>query len=444
MPILILLFILNILDRSNIGNAKIAGMSKDLNLQGVDYNNLVTFTFLGYVVTQLPLGFFIAKVSPAVYLSVAAGSWGVVSMCCGFAHTYAAMSGLRFLVGCTEAPFFPGALLILSSYYTRKELPLRIASMYAANSLSNGFGGLLAAAIISGMEGAGGLAGWRWLFIIEGVVTVAIAFGCFFLLPSLPAKTKWLSAEERRLAVWRIAQDTAGDVDDADEVSKWQAVKMVLKDFKILLLILQQTCIACAQSFTYFFPTIVGSLGFSTTGTQLLTAPPYFFAFICSIFAAWSSSRLNEKALHIGIPMVFCAVGNILAITLPFDNIAGRYASMFLMCLGSYVAFNLSWAWISASVPRPRAKRSGAFFLVNALASASHFFTPYMFPSADGPRFLPGGIALAVFCIATASVAITLRFVLRRQNKRLDLLDEQEAPYYGGLEGLPRGYRFIY
>lgn len=91
-----------------------------------------------------------------------------------------------------------------------------------------------------------------------------------------------------------------------------------------MLLVLQQTFISCAQSFTYFFPSIVKSLGYGTNQTLLLTAPPYFFAFILSIVAAWSSSRLNEKTLHIAVPMLICAVGNILAITLPLENKAGR------------------------------------------------------------------------------------------------------------------------
>jgi len=176
-------------------------MSKDLNFGNLDYNNAVLFLFIGYVGMQIPAGFILAKIPPAFFLTGAVCVWGVVSMCCGFIHTVPQMLALRFLVGVAEAvsavstksetrdllrivltrisdgfdrfqPFFPGALLILSSFYTRKELAIRIAIMYSGNSLSNCFGGLLAAAIISGLQGKGGLAGWRWLFILEGAVTV--------------------------------------------------------------------------------------------------------------------------------------------------------------------------------------------------------------------------------------------------------------------------------
>lgn len=138
-------------------------MSTDLNLTGLDYNNIILVMFVGYVMTQIPAGLILARLPAALFLSGAVCAWGIVSLACGFARSVGAMYALRFLVGVCEAPFFPGALLILSSFYTRKELGIRIAIMYSGNSLSNGFGSILAAGIISGMEGKAGLRGWHWL-----------------------------------------------------------------------------------------------------------------------------------------------------------------------------------------------------------------------------------------------------------------------------------------
>lgn len=200
--------------------------------------------------------------------------------------------------------------MILSSFYTRRELAPRIALMYSGNSLANGwgssesrsatsteytfsflsfsrFGGLLASAIISGLEGRAGIAGWRWLcrprravnfgqttadsqfsaaVIIEGTITSLVGMCCYFLLPSVPSKTVWLSEEQRRLAIWRSTIDASGSEDEADDMSRTQAVKLIFKDWKVphfrtapchllmatsslqvLLLILQQTFIACSQ-----------------------------------------------------------------------------------------------------------------------------------------------------------------------------------------------------
>ncbi|KAI5480780.1 mfs transporter [Pseudohyphozyma bogoriensis] len=444
MPVLIILFIFNILDRSNISNAKVAGLSSDLHLTGVQFNNLIVFAFLGYVGLQIPGGFFFAKISPALLLSVAVVLWGAVSLACGFAKTYAEMAVLRVLVGAAESPFFPGALLILSSFYTRKELAPRIALMYSGNTIANGLGGLIASGIISGLNGHSGLDGWRWLFIIEGALTSGVGLACYFLLPSLPSKTKWLSEEERRLSIWRMTVDTSGSNEEEDnlDMTRMQAVRLVLKDWKIMLLIAQQLFIAMSQSFTYFFPSIVQSLGFGTTETLLLTAPPYFFAFFASVGVAFSSARYRETGFHIAIPMVLCFVGNVMAITLPLNQIGARYFSMFLLCAGSYCAFNLSFAWVSSTVPRPRIKRSAALSLVNSLANASHFWTPYMFPGTDAPKYVGGGAALAAFCLVVSSLALTIKFTLRRQNQKLEKFDREGLAYPGALATIPKGYRF--
>ncbi|KAJ9093756.1 hypothetical protein QFC20_007063, partial [Naganishia adeliensis] len=231
LPVLILLFLLNILDRNNIANAKVSGMSKDLKFNNLDYNNAILAMFVGYVAMQIPAGFILAKVPPAFFLSGAVVCWGIVSMCCGFIKTKEQMIALRFLVGVAEAPFFPGALLILSSFYTRKEIAVRIAIMYSGNSLSNCFGGLIAAGVISGMEGLGGLRGWEWLFVLEGAVTAFVGVAVYFVLPSYPSKCKFFNEEQRRLSVWRTTQDAMGEADEG-ETSLKKGAKLVFKDWK--------------------------------------------------------------------------------------------------------------------------------------------------------------------------------------------------------------------
>ncbi|KAJ9094094.1 hypothetical protein QFC21_006195 [Naganishia friedmannii] len=438
LPVLILLFLLNILDRNNIANAKVSGMSKDLKFNNLDYNNAILAMFVGYVAMQIPAGFILAKVPPAFFLSGAVICWGIISMCCrsfllisvsrllipaatqtgGFIKTKEQMIALRFLVGVAEAPFFPGALLILSSFYTRKEIAIRIAIMYSGNSLSNCFGGLIAAGVISGMEGKGGLRGWEWLFVLEGAATAFVGIAVYWILPSYPSRCKFFDEEQRRLSVWRTTQDAMGEADEG-ETSLKKGAKLVFKDWK----------------------TIVKTLGYNTNQTLLLTAPPYMFAFICSVAVAYSSSSFDERGYHIAVPMAIACVGNILVIALPKSQVAGRYIAMFLLCLGSYCAFNLSFAWVTSTIPRPKVKRAAALSLVNGLANASHFFSPYFFSGANSDR--NGGIALAVFSILVSCTAITIKFTLQAQNRKMERLDEEDKPYTGSLEGIPKGYRFI-
>ena len=223
---------------------------------------------------------------------------------------------------------------------------------------------------------------------------------------------------------------------------------LIHRDFRltalqIVMLIFQQMFISCSQSFSYFFPSIVKSLGYDSQKTLLLTAPPYAFAFIASVGVAISSSKLEERALHIAIPMLISTIGNALVIGLPKSNVAGRYTAMFMLTVGSYCAFNLSFAWLASTIPRPRIKRAAALSLVNGLANASHFFSPYFFPESDAPKYIPGGSALAAFSFMVAVCAITIKYVLKGQNRKMDRLDAEDKAYTGSLEGVPKGYRFM-
>jgi MFS family permease len=168
------------------------------------------------------------------------------------ARSYAAVLCIRFFLGFVEAPFFPGALLVLTSWYARDELPLRIAILYAGNTLSNCFGGLIAAGVIGGMDDALGIKSWRWLFIIEGCFTIAMAFVAYFVLPNYPGDAKWITEEERAFARWRIAREAAGQADGEDEKSVWQGGFEALRDPKLYMLILIQVSLLVGMSYVSF------------------------------------------------------------------------------------------------------------------------------------------------------------------------------------------------
>jgi MFS family permease len=124
---------------------------------------------------QLPSNLLLTRVPPAIYLGCAMAVWGVISAAQASTKSFGALLACRILLGVVEAPFFPGAIMLMSSWYTRAELAHRIAWFYSGSSLANMFGGLLGAGILGNLNGAHGIAGWRWLFIIEGVITVGVA-----------------------------------------------------------------------------------------------------------------------------------------------------------------------------------------------------------------------------------------------------------------------------
>lgn len=241
-------------------------------MAGSDFNIATSVFFVGYLIMQLPSNLLITRLPPSIYLSVAATAWGVVSTCNGAVHSFGQLIAVRVVLGLVECPYFPGAIFLMSSWYTRAELTRRISWFYSGNALANMFGGLLAAGILGNLDGNMGLAGWRWLFIIEGVITIGVAIAAGFVLPDYPATTKWLNEEERNFATWRLMEDI-NESDDTHSSSIWEGVKLCLKDYRLYLFVLLQHLSILSQTFQYFFPSIVQTLGYGEIETLLLTVP---------------------------------------------------------------------------------------------------------------------------------------------------------------------------
>lgn len=185
----------------------------------------------------------------------------------------------------------------------------------------------------------------------------------------------------------------------------------------------------------------MSTLGYSRVITLLLTAPPYGLAFFTSLFNSVHSGRTDERAFHIAVPLSISCLGNILCITL--TSTAGRYASMFLMTMGVYSAFNVTLSWVSSTIPRPKSKRAAALAMVNSLANCTHLFTSYLYPNKDKPRYTTAGITLASFCGLCALVAMMLRLWLRRENNKLDKVEGFNKGDPEIVDGKRKGFRYI-
>jgi len=252
LPAVILMYIMNYLDRNNIASARLAGLQTELKLTSTQYQTSVSILFVGYLLMQIPSNLLLNKIGlPAIYLPTVMIIWGIISGCTAAVQSYGGLIAIRFCLGFVEAAYFPGCLFFLSSWYTRKELAFRSAILYSGSLLSGAFSGLIAAGITSGLNGARGLLAWRWLFIIEGSITVVIAFGAFFVLPNFPRTTTWLSEEERQLAVWRLQEDIGtDDWVSSEEQSFWTGMILAFQDIKMWILMVMLFGIVAAGSVT--------------------------------------------------------------------------------------------------------------------------------------------------------------------------------------------------
>ncbi|KAH8880528.1 MFS general substrate transporter [Thozetella sp. PMI_491] len=440
MPVVFLLFLLNILDRNNIASAKIVGLPKTLGLTNDQYNTCLLMFYIGYCITQVPSNLIIGKVRPSYYICLLTSLWGVVSMSQAFTHNFGELAAVRFILGLIEAPFLPAVFVLMSCWYTRAELPPRIAILYGGNMLATAFSGLIAAGITARMEGVAGRPSWEWLFIIEGSMTVGLALLLLPLLTDYPLQSNhmFISRKHQLIAEWRIRKENAGIIDEDPESIFW-GLKQALVDPKLYMYIVLQMALITAQSFNNFFPSIVGTLGYDGTTTLLLTSPPYFFAFIVSLCVSFHAAHRRERGWHIAVPMIFALLGNLLAMFVPSNG--ARYFSMFLMTGGSYAPYNLCVSWLSASLPRPRAKRAAALAIVNFMAAGvAHFYTSYMFPDSQQPRYYAGGGVMSGACLVCAGTALYLKHYLRKQNKKLEEAEQRGVVSHSQIAGSKAGH----
>ncbi|KAF2204897.1 pantothenate transporter liz1 [Delitschia confertaspora ATCC 74209] len=446
LPMIILMYIMNYLDRNNIAAVRLAGLQTELGLSSQQYQTVISILFVGYILMQIPSNLFLNKTGrPAIYLPTCMIIWGIISGATAACQSFGGLVACRFFLGFIEAAYFPGCLFYLSSWYTRKELGLRTAVLYSGSLVSGAFGGLVTAGITSNMDGTRGLRAWRWVFIIEGVITVVIAFSAFFILPNMPRTTTWLTPAERELAVYRLQEDIGeDDWTSSESQSFFHGFKLALMDLKTWIFTIMLLANVSSASVTNFFPTVVKTLGYGNVETLLLTAPPYVLAVLTTYINAWHADRTGERFLHITIPLCFAVFAFILGACT--HSTAPRYVAMMFMVPGVYTGYVVSLAWISNVLPRPAAKRAAALAFINAISNCSSIYASYMYPQPKvGQPDLT--VPLSVDC-GTAVLAIlmagTMRVILARLNKKLDRGEHVE----GAINAVPgaaqgNGFRFL-
>ncbi|KAG6328616.1 hypothetical protein ID866_10472, partial [Astraeus odoratus] len=245
-----------------------------------------------------------------------------------------------------------------------QELSFRSAILFSGALISYAFGSLWAAGILGTMEDVLGITAWRWLFFIEGSITILIAFISTYACSckvDAPNNTRWLTAEQRHLAEVRLAEDVGEADTDVGEVKIFEGLILALKDPKVYLFILLLFSEALGASFSNFFPTFTSTLGYSTTVTLLIAAPPWVVPAIIGPFNAWHADRTGERFFHLVIWWGVAIAGYIIALSTMAT--APRYFSLYLMTLG-YTGTMLSIVWVANTIPRPPSKRSVAIALV--------------------------------------------------------------------------------
>jgi len=371
---------------------------------------------------------------PSIYLPACMMLWGIFSFFTGSARNFYDALLLRFLLGFVEAAFFPGALFLLSKWYKRDELGLRTALLFCGCLISNAFGSLIASGILSSMEGMHGRSAWRWLFYVEGSLTILVAFLSMFILPDFPANSNWLSPMERRLAERRLEEEVGIKDNEASErAGQTGGLIMAFSDWKVWWLAVSLFFMIVALSFNAFFPTLTKTLGYNDTVTLLLCAPPWLVATVCAFYTSRHSDAQQERFYHILIPVLIGISGFLLAASTM--NFAARYIALFLMAQ-MYSGFVVFFAWVSNIIARPPSKRAVALAFINAFSQFGNVGGSYIWQSTWGPTYRSS----YMICVALSFVSLLMCYVFR---SHLDVLNKELEKNEEASDDERKGFRYM-
>ncbi|EGP88612.1 uncharacterized protein MYCGRDRAFT_38718 [Zymoseptoria tritici IPO323] len=409
-------------------------MGESLNFEsgGEDYNTAVSLLTVGYMIMQLPSNMLLTRVRPGIYLPATAIIWSAVSACTAAVPDVRTLWGVRFILGMTEAPLFPGAVYLLSCWYTRKEIALRIAILYSGLVLAQAMSGILAAGIFNGMEGVAGIMGWQWLFIIEALMSTVCGIAALFLLPDYPeSKTgsqKWTMDEDcRRLAVARVEADRVTGSTGSGKV--WDGIKLVMTDPKMYLFMFLNLTMTASYGFNFFFPILVQGLGIGNRIVSLLlTSPPYFLGAAVSFAIARDSDRIRERGYHIVGSLTASMIGFVITVATP--NTAARYAASFLYAPGSFSANALVYSWAVSSAGQTPEKRAAAGAIVNIVGHVGNIISPYFFRDDTRPEYPLAWILMLVFGALAMGLALSTKFFLKFENRRIKRRTDDSGAVY--------------
>ncbi|KAA8571571.1 hypothetical protein EYC84_001569 [Monilinia fructicola] len=412
---LMLLFFLAFLDRVNIGNAKIQGMTKELKMVGHDYNVALLIFFPPYIFFEFPSNLLLRRFPPSLWLTIIMTGWGIITVCEGLVQTHSALVGLRFLLGLFEAGFSPGAVYLISMYYKRYELQWRLSIFFCASILSGAFGGLFAYALAH-MDGVGGYGGWRWIFIIEGLLTIVIALSFKFLgiLVDWPETATFLTSSEREILVQRLKNDMGGDT-QLNTLNK-RSLKRILSDWKIYVgIFMYMGVVNTGYATSFFIPTIIQEMGYTAISSQVRSIPIFCVAAATSLVIAYLTDHLQHRFGFTIAGVGIGTVGYIILLCQSHVTTGVKYMACFFITTGGYMTQPVTWTWVANNMAG-HYKRSISTAAQIGIGNIGGIIASNIFITNQAPRYPVGyGVSLGMLLMCGA-MCTAFFFGLKREN----------------------------
>lgn len=368
-------------------------------------------TYIPYVLIEFVSNFALKAIGPRFMLPGLCVAWGIVTTFQCLVQNYTGLIICRFFLGLCEGGLFPGFVLYLTFFYKREETQKRVGCIYGAASVSGAFSGLLAAAIIK-LNGVAGLAGWRWIFLLEGVVTIVFGLLIMFLLPNTPKQVLIFKPDEAQYATRRLIAETRVVEDSHISI---KAIVSTFREPHVINMGIIGFCNGIViNGIAYFTPSIVQALGYGPTQTQLLSVAPYGCAFVLTMIAAWAADRYRRRGLTALATLSLGFVACILNLTC--TSIGARYTAQCLLVAGIYATAPSLLTWVPNNTAT-YGRRATAVAIVFVTSNAAGMVSTWLYPTKTAPRYLfATKFNLVTLCIEVICLVFQI-MLLRHLNK---------------------------
>lgn len=367
LPLVFVMYIIAYVDRANVSFANLR-MSVDLGFSDRIYGLGVGMFFLGYVIFEVPGAIIVERWSARKWLARIMVTWGLATVLMAFVHTAIEFYAVRLLVGVAEASFFPGIIVYLTHWFRQSDRAKAIAFFYAAVPAGTVVGSLAASWLLS--VHWRGIAGWRWIFIIEGILPIIFGIFTIFYLTDWPRQARWLQEDERNWISAELEAETTAKKKVRD-YTVWQS----LRDRQVWLLITAYFfALAGAQASTYFIPTFIKRLSsLPNSKVALLVMLPGLLGIVTMLWNGWHSDKTGERRWHTAIPLVLAGIAYAL---LPVTN-SNFVSSMMLFVLGGGVMFAYYPVfWSMPTMVLSETAAAACFGFINAIGHTGGFVGP--------------------------------------------------------------------